>query len=378
MVECLILAAVTVIQGVPALSTPVPAAASDADPEKGNDPIQSAGEVAAARALPKCFVPSAKDLASRCPRTLREYFRSGTWVPSNLSAAELQLVRDELVALCVAAESACTWEGDLAQIAPDIDTLQEWVVLLDAESRRLAVLRQFPESAQCIRGMFGIARALALIPRLEIQREASRSGWQGVQRARPFLSQIDDVQLASGIRAAAQRFADAQDASSGRSVAVTQLRWNSAASEAVRMGADGASLFRLASSDPAVIVDKKNEYPLSRLTGEALQKELRTGDSYFAAAATAWNSVDAPAQLWRLSARAAKGEFGGWIAAVRPDFFGVRDELVKGRRELLAFYAEVERVCPSTVKKTRRAVPNSLRPGGGTSTTPPSSKPPKS
>ncbi len=285
--------------------------------------------------LPPCFDGIASDFAARCPRTIREYFRSRGWMPSENAIIELEGVKAELEAVCAAATMPCEWGGiDLYAAAPDLGRLKGWMSLLDADSRRLERFSRRMESAQRIVAMFDIARILALVPRLDMQREASRFGWQAIQRAEQFLPLSGDPAMAARIGDAAKAFSDAQDASSTRCVQTERMRWISRPEDRIRMGADGASLYLAAQSESAAIVSKANEFPLSRLKGEELLVEMRSGEAYFLAVAAAWKAPDAGAQLSELSNRAERGEFGAWVAAARPDFLSIRSELSRARSPL--------------------------------------------
>ncbi len=283
---------------------------------------------------PPCLDSVAQDLATRCPKTMREYFRSRVWMPSETAITELDSVRAEVIALCNAVALDCEWGVDWYASAPEIGKLKDWISILDADSRRLERFSKRSEAAQCIVAMFDIARIVALIPRLDMQREASRCGWQSIQRAEQFLSLVGDPVIATRIGKAATAFAQTLEASSAQCVATERIRWLVRPLERIRLGADGASLYLSAQSEVAAMISKSNEYPLSRLKGEELQIELRAGESYFIAVAAAWKAPDATAQLSELSSRAERGEFGAWVAAARPDFLGVRSELMRGSAPL--------------------------------------------
>ena len=137
--------------------------------------------------LPPCFDGIACDFAVRCPRTIREYFRSRNWMPSENAIAELEAVKSEIMALCAAATMPCEWGIDWYAAAPDTSRLKGWMSLLDADSRRLERFSRRMEATERIIAMFDLARILALVPRLDMQREASRLGWQAIQRAEQFL-----------------------------------------------------------------------------------------------------------------------------------------------------------------------------------------------
>ncbi len=285
--------------------------------------------------LPPCFAGIPSDFATRCPRTIREYFRSRGWMPSENAIAELEAVKDEIVAVCTTATMPCDWGIDWYSTAPDLGRLKGWMSILDSDSRRLERFSRRMESAQRIIAMFDLARILAAIPRLDMQREASRFGWQAIQRADQFLSLSSDPALAARIGDAAKAFSDAQEVASTRCVETEKIRWMTRPQERIRIGADGASLYLAAQSESAAVVSKSNEYPLSRLKGEELLVEMRSGEVFFLAAQSAWKAPDAGMQLSLLSTRAESGEFGAWVAAARPDFLGVQSELTRGHTPLV-------------------------------------------
>ncbi len=309
--------------------------------------------------LPPCFAGIPSDFDARCPRTIREYFRSRGWMPSENAIAELEAVKDEIVAVCNTATMPCEWGIDLYATAPDLGRLKGWMSILDADSRRLERFNRRLESAERIIAMFDLARILAGLPRLDMQREASRFGWQAIQRAEQFLSLSSDPAMAARIGDAAKAFSDAQDAASARCVETEKIRWISRPQERIRIGADGASLYLAAQSESAAVVSKSNEYPLSRLKGEELLVEMRAGESFFLAAQTAWKALDAGAQLSLLSNRAESGEFGAWVAAARPDFLSIRSELTRARvplvnlRDTAKVLASRSVVVPASPKESR-------------------------
>ena len=285
--------------------------------------------------LPPCFDAIPNDFEARCPRTIREYFRSRAWMPSERAIAELEANKEEIIAVCTTATMPCDWGIDWYSTAPDLGRLKDWMSILDSDSRRLERFSRRLEAAERIIAMFDLARILAALPRLDMQREASRFGWQAIQRAEQFLSLSSDPAMAARIGDAAKAFSDAQDAASARCVETEKIRWISRPQERIRIGADGASLYLAAQSESAAVVSKSNEYPLSRLKGEELLIEMRAGEAFFLAAQSAWKAPDAGMQLSLLSTRAESGEFGAWVAAARPDFLGVQSELTRGRTPLV-------------------------------------------
>ena len=311
----------------------LPSAASQAVQQKEVAPVQAKTNVATE--LPPCFAGIPGDFAARCPRTIREYFRSRGWMPSEIAIAELEAVKEEITAICTTATMPCEWGIDLYATAPDLGRLKGWMSILDADSRRLERFSRRLESAERIIAMFDLARILTALPRLDMQREASRFGWQAIQRAEQFISLSSDPAMAARIGDAAKAFSDAQDAASAQCVETEKIRWISRPQERIRIGADGASLYLAALSESAAVVSKSNEYPLSRLKGEELLVEMRAGESFFLAAKTAWKAPDPGVQLSLLSNRAESGEFGAWVAAARPDFLSIRSELDRARAPLV-------------------------------------------
>lgn len=307
-----------------------------------------------ARAIgsPECLAAVAVDLPARCPRTMREYFRSRRWMPSESAIMELESAKVEIASLCIALSHACEWSMDWYASAPPSKEFSDWMSLLDADSRRLERFSRRDEACERIVAMFHIARILAQVPRLDTQREASRMGWQAIQRADAFLQNCDQ-HAALRIRDAAMAYATVEDASIARCVQTEHTRWITRPQERIRLGANGASLYLSALSEPAGIVTKSNEYPLSRLSGEELLVEMRAAETFFAAAAIAWRATDATAQLALLVTRAEAGEFGAWASAARPDFLGVRGELDRGR-------AQRNALCDAARVRGERLAPDAL------------------
>lgn len=284
--------------------------------------------------LPDCARDVAADLAQRCPRTMREYFRSRAWMPSENAIAELDAAQSELLNVSAALAAPCEWKIDWYASTADLGRLKEWMTLLDADSRRLERFSRRDEACDRIVAMLDAARVASLVPRLDAQQSASRMAWQAIQRADAFLPLSTDVPRATKIRDAAAALAAAQTLAWERCVQAEQIRWMSRPQDRIRAGGDGASLYESAKGESAAIVSKANEYPLSRLCGEELLVEMRAGDPYYFAAAQAWSAPDATAQLAALSARAERGEFGAWVAAARPDFGTIRGELNRMRSTL--------------------------------------------
>lgn len=291
-------------------------------------------ESAPASPLPDCAADVASDLASRCPRTMREYFRSRGWMPSESAIAELDAAQGEILKVASALAAPCEWKSDWYASSPDVGRLKDWMTLLDADSRRLERFSRRDEACDRIVAMLDVARVASLVPRLDSQQIASRLAWQAIQRADSFLPLSGDTQRAKKIRDAATALSIAQDFAWTQCLPTEQIRWISRSQDRIRAGGDGASLFQSAKSESAAIISKANEYPLSRLSGEELLVEMRAGEPFFVAAAQAWSAPDATAQLAALSVRADRFEFGAWIAAARPDFGTIRGELNRTRATL--------------------------------------------
>lgn len=300
-------------------------------------PAQGGGGAAAPGSqagLPNCLQGLPSDLALRCPRTIREYYSSRSWMPSESAIAELEAIQAELVQVGSAAAQKCEWRYDWYDKPPDILRLRSWMQLLDADSRRLERFSRRAEAAQRIAAMFQVARCLALIPRLDTQQESARLGQLAVARAGQYFINSRDAHDARVILDAADALAGSQESALGQCVATERVRWLTRPSDQVKLGCDGATLYKSASGESARIVEKASEYPLSRLAGEELQVELRAAEPFFSEVDAAWQRPDATALLQALSKRAQKGEFGAWVAAARPDFAGVRGELIRFKAAL--------------------------------------------
>jgi len=148
--------------------------------QKGVTPAQPV--VIVAPELPPCFAAIPSDFEARCPRTIREYFRSRGWMPSERAIAELEANKEEIIAVCTTATMPCDWGIDWYSTAPDLGRLKGWMSILDSDSRRLERFSRRMESAERIISMFDLARILAAIPLLDMQREASCFGCQSIQR----------------------------------------------------------------------------------------------------------------------------------------------------------------------------------------------------
>lgn len=281
-----------------------------------------------------CVDRECESVVAVCPRTLREYLRGPTWMPSERAIEELDGARTALDALSASLARECEWSIDWHAALPDLASMRSIASILDADSRRLERFSRRDEAAARIVAMFDLARALARIPRLDAQREAARLALQACARAEQFFVAPPGSAPSGAVRAAIDAFMLVQNESLARCVAAERIRWVSRPVERIRLGQDGAALYRAATLESAADISKSNEYPLSRLAGELLLAEMRLAEAYFEAAQAAWLAPDATAQLAALAARAERGELGAWIAAARPSFVRVRGEIDRARATL--------------------------------------------
>lgn len=305
----------------------------------GAEPQAPPGQAASPNSVPGSVVPPCVEgdllpLVAACPRTVREYLGGPSWMPSESAIAELDAATPMIESLSAVISRDCEWTMDWYGTLPAVAPLRTVASILDADSRRLERFGRRDESAARIVAMFGLARVLARIPRLDAQREASRLSWQAAQRAGQFFVAPPGAKPAAQVRAAVDAFLMQQDESLAKVVSTERIRWVSRPVDRIRLGQDGAALYQAAALESAADVTKSNEYPLSRLSGEPLMAEMRLAEAYFDAAALAWAAPDASAQLAALARRAERAELGAWVAAARPSFVRVRSDLDRTRSAL--------------------------------------------
>ena len=268
-------------------------------------------------------------------------------MPSELAIVELDAAGADLAALSGAEAKTCEWGSDWYASLPDIAALKGLESILDADSRRLERFSRREEAADRIVAMFILAGNLARIPRLDAQREATRLGWQAAQRTERFLLASRDPTLAARVREAIDGYTRDHEESMAKVVQTERIRWVSRPSDRIRLGEDGASLYRAAAAEDAATITKSNEYPLSRLSGEPLLVEMRAAEGYFDAVREAWGRPDSVARFAELGARADRGEFGAWIAAARPDFVRIVGELARTKGSVGELRTQVDAVANS-------------------------------
>lgn len=281
--------------------------------------------------LPACMQSIDRDWIKQCPRTLREFARTRTWVPSEAAIAELQRVQPTVEALCRSLREPCPWTGDPLSMVLDGKTIDNWATLLDADSRRLERFNERAAAFDRIVAMIDLAGVVGSVPRADFQRAAVRLQSAAGRRLTAFLPLFGDAAMAARARDALLACRKAQDQALAACIATERARWIARPADRVRAGATGAELLAAARLEPSAAILKSNEYPLARLKGDALLVELRTGDAYFDALDLAWRAPNGAALISELQRRADRGEFGAWVAAARPEFLVVRSDLDRAR-----------------------------------------------
>lgn len=284
--------------------------------------------------LPACMRSIDRDWIKQCPRTLREFARTRSWLPSESAIAELQRVQPTVEALCRSLREPCPWTGDPLSMVLDTKSIDDWVTILDADSRRLVRFNERVAALDRIVAMIDLAGVVGSVPRADFQRVAVRLQSAAGRRVEAFLPLFGDAAMAARVRDALLACKKAQDQALSTCIATERARWIARPTERVRAGATGSELLAAARLEPSAVVLKSNEYPLARLKGDALLVELRTGDAYFDAVESAWRAPNAAALISELQRRADAGEFGAWVAAARPEFLVVRSDLDRARTPL--------------------------------------------
>jgi hypothetical protein len=295
--------------------------------------LASQGMPAAAPAgdLPVCLQSIDRDWIKQCPRTLREFARSRSWLPSESAMAELQTVQPTVEALCRSLREPCPWTGDPLSLVLDTKTIDSWATILDADSRRLERFNERVKALDRIVAMIDLAGVVGSVARADFQRETVRLQSAAGRRLEAFLPLFGDAAMAARARDALLACKKAQDQALSACIATERARWIARPTERARAGATGAELLASARLEPSAAIIKSNEYPLARLKGDELIVELRTGDAYFDAVDAAWRAPNGAALISDLQRRADDGDFGAWIAAARPELLVVRSELDRAR-----------------------------------------------
>ena len=281
----------------------------------------------AAPAAADCPGAEVSLIVAKCPRTVREFARTRSWMPSELAIEELNAVDSDLDSLAPERVGECAWAMDWYGTLPDIAALNSLTSILDSDSRRLERFSRRQEAATRIASMFALAGNLAKIPRLDAQRAASRIAWQAAQRLEQFLIASRSSETDALIARAIDAYSREHEESMAKVVQSERVRWVTRPIDRIKLGENGAALYAAAVADGGASVTLSNEYPLSRLAGEPLLVEMRAAEAYFDGVREVWGRADAPTHLANLGRRAERGDFGGWMAAARPDFVRVVGEL---------------------------------------------------
>gem|GEM_PF-736131 len=297
---------------------------------------QGAPSAATEGDVPACLQSIDRDWIKQCPRTLREFARTRSWLPSESAIAELQRVQPTVEALCRSLREPCPWTGDPLSMVLDGKTIDDWATILDADSRRLERFNERAAAFDRIVAMIDLAGVVGSVPRADFQRAAVRLQSAAGRRVEAFLPLFGDAAMAARARDALLSCQKLQDQALSSCIATERARWIARPTECVRAGATGAELLAAARLEPSAAILKSNEYPLARLKGDELLVELRTGDAYFDAVESAWRAPNAAALISDLQRRGDRGEFGAWIAAARPEFLVVRSDLDRARTPLNA------------------------------------------
>lgn len=281
--------------------------------------------------VPTCVSPEQLALPGRAPRTMREFAGTRGWTPSEGAAAELESISPELARLGAALSSACRWNVDQAAMAFDAEPWRALQRLLDADSRRLARTGQWGAATDRLCAMIALAGAMGSLDRLDARAAAASMAHIAMERARQFI----DAGAPAASALAVVRACDAIDAGGMFDpcpmVRLERIRWilRPKASAAARI--PSAVLVASARGERHAKVSADALPPLESMSSAELEVQIRAGEPWFDALASRCGDFSARADAADLDARAARGEHGAWLEAMRPDMTWALGELERAR-----------------------------------------------
>jgi len=298
----------------------------------GPDPAAWADVQAdAAAPVPTCVTNGQIALVSRAPRTMREYAGTRGWTPGEDASAELEALSPELARLGTALAGACRWNVDQAATAVDPEPWRALQRLLDADSRRLVRTGQWDAATDRICAMLAVARAVGALDRLDARAAAASMAHAASERARQFIDRGAPAASALAIVTAC----DALDASAlfdpCPMVRLERIRWILRAEASAAARVPSAALVESARGERHATVVAAALPSLESMTPAELEIQIRAGEPWFVALAARCGEMDARAAAVELDARAARGEHGAWLEAMRPDMPWAIGELERAR-----------------------------------------------
>ena len=281
--------------------------------------------------VPTCVSADQRALPDRAPRTMREFAGTRAWTPSEASAAELESISPELARLGASLAATCRWNVDQAAVAVDPEPWRALQRLLDADSRRLARTGQWDAATDRLCAMVAVAGAMGKLDRLDARAAAASMAHAAAERARQFI----DAGAPAASALAIVRACDALDAGGMFDpcpmIRLERIRWimRPEASAAARV--PSAALVESARAERHAKVSASALPALESMSPPELEVQIRAGEPWFDALAARCGGVDMRAEAADLDARAARGEHGAWLEAVRPNMTWALGELERAR-----------------------------------------------
>ena len=281
--------------------------------------------------VPTCVSADQLGLPARAPRTMREFAGTRAWTPSEGAAAELEAISPELARLGVALAATCRWSVDQAAVAIDAEPWRALQRLLDADSRRLARAGQWGAATDRLCAMIAVAGVMGQLDRLDARAAAASMAHVAVERARQFIDAGAPAASALAIVGAC----DALDAGGTFDpcpmVRLERIRWimRPEASAAARV--PSAALVESARGERHAKVNATVLPALESMSPAELEVQIRAGEPWFGALVARCGEADARTEAADLDARAARGEHGAWLEAVRPNMTWALGELERAR-----------------------------------------------
>lgn len=291
---------------------------------RGSDPAQAAP-------VPNCVSQDQLALPGRAPRTMREFAGTRAWTPSEEAAAELEAISPDLARLCKALSAPCRWSVDQAATAIDVEPWRALQRLLDADSRRLARTGQWEAATDRLCAMMGVAGAFGTLDRLDARAASASMAYAAAERARQFIDAGAPAASALAVVAACDVLESGGAFDPAPMVRLERIRWilRPEASAAARV--PSAALVESARGERHAKVSASSLPSLESMSPAELEVQIRAGEPWFTALLAACSTADSRAGAVELDARAARGEHGAWLEAVRPNMPWALGELERAR-----------------------------------------------
>lgn len=281
--------------------------------------------------VPSCIDGKCLSLAAQAPRTLREHVATRGWMPSEQSMAELEAISAGLGELGARLEGTCVWGIDQAGTAIDGRRWRELQRLLDADSRRLARRGEWAKAGDRIAAMLALSRAVGQLDRIDARALAASMAHVAAERARMLIDGGASPEAALRIVKACDALESDGMFRPREMLRLERVRWilRPVATAAART--PSKALVDSARAEPHALSDAALVASAESMTPAELEVQIRAGEAWFDALDAQCAGPDARAVAVELDARAARGEFGAWLGAVRPDMPWIIGEMDRAR-----------------------------------------------